>query len=215
MTVSKGLAHDDFASEPVPGLPARPPLGEEVLWQGQPNSFALARDAYKITWIAVYFVILAVWRASVVAQTPAQIVGVMLPYLAIGLVTCGILYLVALIQARSTMYTVTTARVAMRIGAALTVTLNVPYRQVANANLALRRGGIGSIALETMGDTTISYLVCWPHVRPWHLAKTQPMLRCIPDAARVAKVLAEAAQTRLNEPVLTRAAPALSLAAAE
>lgn len=208
-------SHDDFAIEPVPGLPARPPVGEELLWQGRPSSFALARDAYKMTWIAGYFAVWAIGRASVVAQTPAEVVGVVLPYTAIGLAACTVVYLAALMQARSTMYTITTARVAMRIGAALTVTLNVPFKQVGAATLAVRRNGTGSIALETLGDTTISYLVCWPHVRPWRFAKTQPMLRCIPDAARVAQILAEAAHTRLNEPVLTRTVSGMNLAAAE
>ena len=209
------IAHDDFASEPVPGLPARPPLGEEILWQGRPASFALARDAYKITWFAGYFVVLAIWRASIIGNTIGEGVLVTLPYLGLGLAFCAILYLVAIIQSRSTLYTVTTARVALRIGAALSVTLNIPFKQVANANLALRQNGTGSIALETMGDTTISYLVCWPHVRPWHLAKTQPMLRCIPDAERVAKLLADAAQTRLNQPVVTLAQPGLAMTPAE
>lgn len=138
-----------------------------------------------------------------------------LPYLAIGFAFCAMVYLLAMIQARSTLYTLTTARVAMRIGAALTVTLNIPFKQVANANLALRKDGTGSIALETMGDTTISYLVCWPHVRPWHMGKTHPMLRCIPDAKRVAKLLADAAQTRLNQPEVTLARTGLTLSAAE
>jgi hypothetical protein len=207
--------HDDFASEPVPGLPARPPLGEEILWQGRPASFALARDAYKITWFAGYFVVLAIWRASIIGDTFAEGVVVTLPYLGLGLAFCAMIYLVAIIQSRSTLYTVTTARVAMRIGAALTVTLNIPFKQVANANLALRQNGTGSIALETIGDTTISYLVCWPHVRPWRLAKTHPMLRCIPDAARVANLLAEAAQTRLNQPEVSRVPTSLTLSPAE
>jgi hypothetical protein len=209
------IAHDDFASEPVPGLPARPPLGEEILWQGRPASFALARDAYKITWFAGYFVVLAIWRASIIGDSFAEGVLVMLPYLGLGLAFCAILYLVAIIQSRATLYTVTTARVALRIGAALNVTLNIPFKQVANANLALRQNGTGSIALETMGDTTISYLVCWPHVRPWRLAKTHPMLRCIPDAERVAKLLAEAAQTRLNQPEVSRVPTSLTLSPAE
>jgi hypothetical protein len=209
------IAHDDFASEPVPGLPARPPLGEEILWQGRPASFALARDAYKITWFAGYFVLLAMWRASIMATTWGEAVLVALPYLMIGAAFCAIVYLIAFIQARSTLYTLTSARVAMRIGAALTVTLNIPFKQLANANLALHAKGTGSIALETLGDTTISYLVCWPHVRPWRLAKTQPMLRCIPDAARVAHLLADAAQTRLNQPEVTLARTHLTLSAAE
>lgn len=214
--------HDDFAVEPVPGLPARPPLGEELLWQGRPDGFALARDAFKITWIAGYFVALAVWRAWVGASVGASVgaggslaaaLAVMLPYLAIGLVTCTILYGIAVVQARATVYTITTARVAMRIGAALTVTLNVPFRQIGAAHLALRRNGTGTIALETLGETRISYLMCWPHVRPWRFARTQPALRSIPEAAKVARIMAEAAEMRLAEPVVARndtAAPAMA-----
>ena len=67
-----------------------------------------------------------------------------------------------------------------------------------------------------MGDTRLSYLVCWPHVRPWHMSRTQPALRCIPDAARVAQMLSEAAETRVSQPVVTRtttSATAMSVAA--
>jgi hypothetical protein len=206
--------HDDFATEPVRGLPERPPVGEELLWQGRPDSLALARDAFKITWVAGYFVALAIWRASAVSDgSPASVIAVMLPYLAIGLVACGLLYLLALIQAHATVYTITTARVALRIGAALTVTLNVPFKQVGAATLATKRGDTGSIALEALGETRISYLVCWPHVRPWRFAKTQPTLRCIPKAAEVAKILADAAETRINEPVVGRVTHGMALVA--
>ena len=207
-------SHDDFAIEPVRGLPERPPIGEELLWQGRPDSLALAREAFKVTWVAGYFLALAVWRATVVADgTVASVIAVMLPYLAIGMVACGLLYLIAWVQARSTVYTITTARVAMRIGAALTVTLNVPFKQAGAATLATKRGGTGSIALETLGETRISYLVCWPHVRPWRFAKTQLTLRCIPNAAEVAKILADAAETRINEPVVGRVTHGLAMAA--
>jgi hypothetical protein len=41
------------------------------------------------------------------------------------------------------------------------------------------------------------------------------MLRCIPDAERVAKLLAEAAQTRLNQPEVIRVPTSLTLRPAE
>ena len=206
--------HDDFAIEPVPGLPATPPKGESLLWQGRPQTLALARDALGLTWVAGYFVALAAWRAWAVAEgSVASVAAVMLPYLALGAVTCGIILIIAAVQARSTVYTLTTARVAMRVGSALTVTLNLPYRQIGSASLDLKRNGTGTIALQTLGDTRLSYLVCWPHVRPWHVSKTQPALRCIPDAAKVAQLLAEAAETRVAEPVVSRAAPAIAIAA--
>ncbi len=207
--------HDDFAVEPLPGLPAQPPKGEVILWQGRPQTFALAREALKINWIAGYFVALAVWRGWMMGDgVPATILAVMLPYLAIGAVTCAILLMIATVQARSTVYTITTARVAMRIGVALTVTLNLPFRQIGAANLALKSNGTGTIALQTLGDTRISYLVCWPHVRPWHFNRTQPALRAIPDAAAVAKILAEAAETRMSQPIITQTpVPAHAVAA--
>ena len=206
--------HDDFATEALPGLPSLPPKGEEILWQGRPATLALAREALGLTWVAVYFIGLALWRAIEVSDgTAASFLTVMLPYLVLGALTCGILVLIATVQARSTVYTITTSRVAMRVGAALTVTLNLPFTQIGSASLDLKRSGTGTVALQTLGDTRLSYLVCWPHVRPWRMGKTQPALRCIPDAAHVAKLLADAAETRLNTPVLTRAEPGMAIAA--
>ena len=208
-------AHDDYEIEPVRGLPEQPPQGEELLWQGRPAIFALARDAFKLTWVASYFLGLAVWQIAVQASNLTQAFAIALPYLAIGLLVCAILLGLAATQARTTVYTVTTARVAMRIGSALTVTLNLPFKQIGTASLALKPNGTGTIALQTLGETRISYLVCWPHARPWVFAKTQPALRCIPDAARVAKLLSDAAETKLNEPMVAQRGAGLRLAAAE
>jgi len=95
----------------------------------------------------------------------------------------------------------------MRVGAALTVTVNLPFSRIASADLDLRRDGTGTIALTTAGETRLSYLVLWPHVRPWRMKQTQPALRSIPDAERVAGLIAEAAETRISKPVIaTRAA---------
>ena len=90
----------------------------------------------------------------------------------------------------------------MRIGAALTVTLNLPFSQIARADLNTRRDGTGTIALDLLGDTRLSYLVCWPHVRPWHIRRTQPALRCIPKAKEIANLLSEAAEAHISTPKL-------------
>lgn len=214
-TVAHG--HDDFEIEPVEGLPEEPPKGERILWQGRPDWWRLAVEALCLKWVAGYFVLLALWRfVSVVDLMPlGRAVGASVPFVILGLVTCGLLMLTAYVQARATMYTVTDARVAMRIGAALTLTLNLPYKQVANAMLDMRRGGTGTIALETMGDTRLGYLICWPHVRPWHIKRPQPALRCIPDAEKVAGLLSEAAEARLSMPTVARRMPASNPVAAE
>jgi hypothetical protein len=201
------MPHDDFEIEPIKGLPERPPEGEEILWQGRPSTFALARESMNLYWVAAYFGLLAIWRyVSVVDLMPfGQAFAATLPLVALGGLVCGLLYLVALVQARATVYTITNARVAMRIGAALTLTLNLPFREIGNAALDLRRDGTGTIVLETTGDTKLSYLVIWPHARPWRFSSPQPALRCIPDATHVARLLADAADARVNIPQVERA----------
>ncbi|MEO0937413.1 MAG: photosynthetic complex putative assembly protein PuhB [Pseudomonadota bacterium] len=200
------MPHDDFAVEPIPGLPEAPPAGEEILWQGRPATWALAREALNIGWVAGYFALLTVWRfVSVVDLMPlGQAIAAALPMVIIGAVACLLLLAMAWVQARCTMYTVTSSRVAMRIGAALTLTLNIPYTQVANAVLDLRKGGTGTIALETMGKSRLSIFVIWPHARPWRFNPTQPALRCIPDAERVAALIADAAEARISVPQVAR-----------
>lgn len=196
------MPHDDFQVEPVRGLPERPPEGERILWQGAPSARALARDALCIRWVAGYFALLAVWRGIVVAPTAA------IPYALMGLVSCAILVIIALILAKTTVYTITNRRVAMRIGAALTVTLNIPFTRIASMDLEQRRDGTGTIALSLLGETRLSYLVCWPHVRPWRVSPTQPALRSIPEAARIAELLADTAYTRIAERDMANAAVA-------
>jgi hypothetical protein len=207
--------HDDFAFDALPGLPERPPQGELILWQGRPDGWALARDAYKIRWFAAYFAVIVLWRAGAAFADGglALAVAMGLPYMLLGLLGLGIIFGLAWVQARSTTYTLTTARVVMRIGAALPVTFNLPFAQVGAAALDLRRDGTGTIALETLGETRISVLVAWPHLRPGHWARTQPALRSIPDAARVARMLAEAAEARLSVPKVSRPASFAPVAA--
>ena len=53
-------------------------------------------------------------------------------------------------------------------------------------------GKHGDLALVLRGDTRIAYLHLWPHVRPWRLQRTQPMLRCLPDVDGIAAKVAAA-----------------------
>ena len=193
------MHHDDFQIEPIRGLPETPPEGERILWQGAPDAWLLARDALCLYWVAGYFVLLALWQGLSAEGGFALGLASALPYLILGAIALGILMIIALVLAKTTVYTITTARVAMRIGAALTVTLNIPFSKIASADLAVRRDGSGLIALDLMGNTRISYLVCWPHVRPWKVAPTRPALRSIKDIEAVGEILADAAQTRVND----------------
>ena len=104
------MGHDDFAIEPVPRPARTAAQGRRAAVARPPrHSGAGPRGASRSPGSPGYFVALAVWRASAVSDgSPASIIAVMLPYLAIGLVACGILYLMAWVQARATVYTITT-----------------------------------------------------------------------------------------------------------
>ena len=195
------MSQDDFAFEPIRGLPERPPEGEVILWQGQPNWLRLSIDSLNVWWVLGYFIFLFVWRfISVSDLMPIyQAVLVSLPFLALALIVTLLLMLVGYIQANATVYTITNKRVVMRIGAALTVTLNLPFTEIENAAIASGSKDFGTIVIDTKQTTKFSFLVLWPHARAWHFKKPQPSLRCIPDAAQVAKILSNAAKARLIE----------------
>lgn len=212
------MPHDeDVSVEPVNGLPETLPLGEQILWQGRPLALTLAREALCLNWVLGYFALLVVWRIAassrVMPLEAALLTG--LPFIVLAGIVCAILLVIAWVQARATVYTITNERVALRIGAALTLTLNLPFPKIGAADLDLRDSGSGTIALRTLGDVRLSYLVLWPHIRPWHMKMTQPALRCIPDAAKVAAILAEAAETRVAQPTIARARPIPTAVAAE
>lgn len=204
--------HDDFAFDVAPGIPAPLPKGEEVLWQGRPDTNALAREAFKIRWIAGYMALIVLWKAGMGLADGGLALAVLrgLPYLVLAVAAVAVVWLLAWAQARATVYTVTSARVLMKIGAALSVTYNIPFAQVGTARLDLKPTGTGTIALETLGETRLAFMALWPHLRPGRMKRTEPALRCIPDAERVARLLAEAAEARLAMPVVTRADAALA-----
>lgn len=199
------MSDHDFNFEPQPGLPKPLPEGEELHWQGSPDPAALAREAFKANWVLGYLLVLAVWRASVAFPDGGfgQSVAVFLPYLVLALAAYGLIRLLARASARAAIYSITSNRVILRIGAALQVTWTVPFTKVASASLSTRPTGIGTIALDLTEGQHISFLALWPHLRPGFGHKVQPAFRCIPDAARVARILSDAAQTRVNEPVVS------------
>lgn len=195
------MSHDDFAAEPINGLPELPPRGEVILWQGRPNWFRLTVESLNLWWVVAYFAVLAAWRFITVIDVFSfeRAIIMTLPFVIMTLIVVLLLMLVGFIQARATVYTITNRRVAMRIGAALTVTLNIPYTQIENAAVSVGKVSCGNIALETKGDSKFSYLVLWPHIRSWKISKPEPTLRAIPDVQSVAQILAKAAKARIVE----------------
>lgn len=185
----------EYEFEPIRGLPEHLPPGEEMLWQGAPRWSALARRAFHIRKVAVYFAIILVWRIFAdlsAGETTGEVVVGALWITALALVSIGGLLLLAWAMARSTVYTITTRRLVMRFGVALPMIVNFPFAQIHSAQMKRHRDETGDIPIVLVASTRTSYTVLWPHVRPWHFTKPQPMLRAIPDVARVAGILSEA-----------------------
>ena len=200
--------HDN---EPVPGLPERLPDGERVLWQGSPRWQSLARRAFHVRAIALYFVALAVWSGALASADGADAGTLALDALWLALVAClpiGTLLAVSLFSARTTLYTVTDRRLVLRVGIALPMAVNVPLGAIASAGVRRCADGTGDIALSLLPSHRASFVALWPHVRPWRFSRPEPLLRGLADAEAAAQALATAlAASAALEPVAEAAAP--------
>ncbi|MFY8083546.1 MAG: photosynthetic complex putative assembly protein PuhB [Rubrivivax sp.] len=209
MTIqSNGHEHE---LEPQYGLPERLPPNEKILWQGSPDARELARSAFHIRKLALYFGALMAYQGLSVAADGATAVDVLLALAwPAGLSALGLLgvWTLAWLSARTAVYTVTDRRVVMRIGIVLTLTFNLPLRTIETAAMRQGTGGHGDIVLALKGPDHIAWLHLWPHARPWHLTRTQPMLRAVPQVAGVAALLQSAWAAQTGGAVEALATPA-------
>jgi hypothetical protein len=176
-------------------LPAALPVGERVIWQGKPSFIGLAFRTFHIREVAIYFGILLAWRvwsnwAQGIPASEAAVSAAWLIFPALSAV--GVLAGLAWLFRRAACYTITSKRILFQFGVALPMTMNIPLGKIANAALKSNRDGTGDIPLELSDSGRVSYLLLWPHIRPWRLRAPEPMLNAIPDAAEVAAKLAEA-----------------------
>ncbi|MEM8573841.1 MAG: photosynthetic complex putative assembly protein PuhB [Pseudomonadota bacterium] len=174
------------------GLPAQLPPGEHVVWQGAPRRTDLAHQLFHVRFIAAYFAAFSIYRAVTAYQNAGSFADAAIatvPALASAAIVIALFELLAWLSARSTIYTITNRRVVMRIGIALSKTIDIPFKRIESLHLRVGPNGVGNIAIELTKDACIPYLILWPYARPWHLRHPQPMLRAMPDASSVAKSL--------------------------
>jgi hypothetical protein len=202
--------HDDYAVEPIRGLPENLPAGEHIVWQGAPSWWEIAKSVFHIRAVALYFAILMIWRGSVHWNEPPHAVSAalaalsLLPICAFGL---GLLALLAWLSSRTSVYTITNRRVVLRVGVALPTAINIPFKVIESADVAINRAGAADIPLTLTGSVRIPYSTLWPHARPWQLRKPEPMLRGLTEGVRVAELLRHA----LYDAYLPEPAPAAAL----
>jgi hypothetical protein len=177
--------------ERIDGVREDLPAGERVLWQGAPSWRSLARHAFHVREVAAYFCVLAaVTVASALADGQPATAG-LLPA-ALGAAACALLAALAWWSSRTTIYAITTRRVFLRVGIALPIAINLPLHRIQEARFAPYRDGCGDLPLFLGDDAHLGYLHLWPHARPWRLRRPEPMMRSVADAARVARILADA-----------------------
>jgi len=209
MTIqSNGHEHE---LEPQYGLPERLPATEKILWQGSPDASVLARSAFHIRKLALYFTALVAFQAASVMADGVAAADVLLALAwpaGLSALALGGVWTLAWLTARTAVYTVTDRRVVMRIGIVLTLTFNLPLRTIESAGMRQGPGGHGDIVLALKGPDHIAWLHLWPHARPWHLTRTQPMLRALPQVADVAALLQRAWSAQTGGAVEPLASPA-------
>lgn len=190
---SQQAAEHEFEAEH--GLPEPLPRNERILWQGAPDWRVMAREAMHTRMLSIYFGVLLVWRGINVLSNGGSVAdaGIAIAWLLpAAVLALAVLSLIGWLIARTSVYTVTDRRVVMRIGVVLGITFNLPHSQIESAGLRTNSDGSGDLALVLAGTDRIAYVHLWPHARPWHVKRTEPMLRALPDAQGVASILAAA-----------------------
>lgn len=182
------------AFDAPPGLPGPLPVGERILWQGRPSASGITRRVFHAPLVGLWFAGLALW-----AGVPALMEGSLLdaailvgPTVALGFGAIAILSILGWFAARTTTYTITNKRLVLRVGIALPVTLNLPFAMIEGASLRAFADGSGDLPIQLREGNRVAYLHIWPHARPWHVTRPEPMLRSIPEAGTVAAILAGA-----------------------
>ena len=202
--------------EAAHGLPEALPADETLLWQGKPDALLMTRQALHLDLIGIYFAVLVAWSGISAAYDGAALAQTLFSMgrsSALFALALGLLGVIGLLIARTSVYTITDRRVVMRIGVVLSITFNLPFKQIASAAVRHHgKTGAGDITLSLSGADRIAYLHLWPHVRPWKMKRTQPMLRALRQVDTVATILAKALK---QQQTTAFAAPAMPLPVAQ
>ena len=168
---------------------------EAIVWRGRPAWRSLARDVLHLRGIAAYLVFLVgldAYQAWTKAIPLTQALHDSVPLLVIeGIVLANVVGFAWLIG-RTTRYTITDRRVILDYGVAIPATLSLPFARLESVAVSVKADHSGDIPLGLRSDDRMPYLKLWPHARPWHVSKPQPMLRCVPQAGIVAALLSNA-----------------------
>ncbi|MEN7341994.1 MAG: photosynthetic complex putative assembly protein PuhB [Pseudomonadota bacterium] len=176
------------------GVPRGMPRDERPLWRSGPDGARLAKTALHIRKLALYFVGLLLWRYLVVWRDGFSFETFVDVTITTVLLAMGVLLLVRLYayaSARSTSYTVTSERIVIRTGIALSIAINLPFSKIASVDVR-RDGEGGDIELTLVEGAKVGYLILWPSAKPLYFKKVRPVLRALASVELPVRVLGEA-----------------------
>ncbi len=185
----------DFDFEPLPGLPAPLPEGERMVWRGSPDPWRLAVRACRLPLVGAYFIALAGWQlysAIGAGASLAEISSTLSFTATLAALSLALLAALGWVIGKNAIYTVTTRRVIFRHGVAMPMAINVPFSKIDGAEHRAYASGTDDISLVLTAGARVPYLLLWPHARPGRYWPSQPMLRAVPDGARVARLISDA-----------------------
>jgi hypothetical protein len=190
-------------------LPADVPPGERVLWFGRPEPLSLWRRAYRAEWVGAWFAAMSLWNFASISGSDGALSGVvsLMRTLGVGSAALALLALLAALSARTTLYVVTERRVVIKTGVALPIFINVPFKQIACAQVRAFADGSGDVALGLTDDQRIPYLALWPSARPLRFTKPEPALRGLANAREVAAIVARALSQAAGQASIATRAP--------
>jgi hypothetical protein len=192
------------------GLPEKLPPGERVLWQGSPSWRALFVRAFHARTVALYFAALVGWQAlsgALHGVPPVAIASRTVIFALLSLFPLALSAAYCWGLQKTTIYTITNRRLVMSFGVTIAMAVNLPFSKIASAGLREFANGTGDIVLRLLPGDSVSYMMLWPHVRPWQVGAAEPMLRCVPDAEQAAAALARGLAAAAELPVGFTAAP--------
>ncbi len=195
----------EYELEASYGLPEKLPEGEHIIWQGSPDIWRMAKDVFYIRPIIAYFIFLVLYRIFDGISLEHTILSIVVStswMLALSVVCVGLVYCLAYFTANTTVYTMTNHRIVMRIGIALTLSFNLPYKEIISADFKEKKDGFGNIPFRISPNTKIAYFHLWPHARPFFYNNPEPMLRNIANVKEVAILLTNAWATANQIPMI-------------
>ena len=186
---------DDFAFEPIAGLPSKLPEDEVILWRGTPEKWRLGHRVFATRWIAAFFVVLAV--SSIFSglnhgAASVQIVTTFFTLLFVGALVIGFAALFGWLVAVNTVYTITDKRVVIRHGVTMPMAVNVPFSKIATAATKVYDDGSGDVSVSLLDGNRVNVFAIWPHHRPWSWQGATPAMKSVPEASKVAQILHDA-----------------------